>query len=279
MADIMDLIRNKKKAIQQSSGRRQKTVKPVSGKNKFRILPNPGDEEGQFWQDFGQHFIKDTNDKLQAVYMCVEKTHERACPICEGIAQGINEAGDDEIIEALKESRSSSRVLVNALHLDGEDAKTPVILELSPTTFEKVLELMEEYGNVTSLSEGIDILITRSGTGLNTEYSVLPAAKSKPVDAAVLKNLHNLGEYVEQEYDEGRNKAIAAVSNVSGLMLAAPPADKPLAKSLSAPVEDSLDDDMYAESSAEEPKKEEAIAKADSDEISDDELDDMLASL
>lgn len=292
---IMDLVKKKKAALQASSGRREKAVKPQPGKNKFRILPNGQDEELQFWQDFGQHFIKDTNDGLKAVYMCTEKTDGKPCPICEGIAQGINEAGDDDVIGALKDSKASGRVLLNALHLDGDDANTPVILDLSPTTFEKVLELMEEYGNVTSLDEGIDIVINRSGKGLNTEYSVLPAAKSKPVDKAVLKNLHNLQEYVKQEWDEGRNKAISAVSNVSGLMLTM--SDTPTTAALAGPssADDEFDDydtatpapasskadkvEVEVVAELDEAELDDTGAVATDEALSDAELDDMLASL
>jgi hypothetical protein len=57
---------------------------------------------------------------------------------------------------------------------------------------------------------------SRTGKGLNTEYSVMPSAKSNPVDASVMAKLHNLNEYVKQEYDQGKLKALAALSTVSG---------------------------------------------------------------
>lgn len=281
MTDIMDIVRKKKQAIQASSGRRENTHKPQPGKSKFRILPGWREGDPTFFQDFGQHFVKNQKDELQAVYMCVDKTYGQPCPICQSIEQGIMRSTDDDITKALKESKSSSRVLFNALHLDGDDANTPIILDLSPTTAEKVLGLMEEYGNITDLDEGVDIIITRSGKGLNTEYTVMPAPKSAPVDKAVLKNLHNLDEYVKQEFDQGRNKAIAAVSNISGLL---PPAASASAPKLSAPAESY--DDNYASMPADdeptysEPKLEaEPVSSEASDAIGDDELDAMLAEL
>ena len=196
--DIMEMVRSKRKAIQQSSGRREKTVKPTPGKNRFRILPGwRGGDDPTFFHDFGQHFIKGVDGQLKAVYVCTEKTYGKPCAVCEAIAEGMGAAGDDNVLNALSESKSKGRILMNALHLDGDDPKTPVILDLTPTTAEKVFDLMDEYGDITDPKTGIDIIINRTGTGLNTEYSVMPAAKSiKGVPAAILEKLHNLDEYV-----------------------------------------------------------------------------------
>lgn len=279
--DIMALVKAKKQAIQAASGRRENTVKVQPGKHKFRILPGWDKDDPTFFQDFSQHFIKNTRDEIQAVYLCVEKTYGKTCPVCDAIAQGISECGDDETINALKEGQSRGRVLVNALELSGGDPSTPIVLDLSPTTFQKVLELMDEYGNITDLNEGTDLVISRTGAGINTEYSVLPAAKSKPIDDSVMKNINNLSDYVKQEYDEGRNKAIAAVSTVSGVALiplAGAGADVPL---LTETIED---DEEFA--TAVEPVEATALegdaavdAVATDDEMSDDELEDMLATL
>tara|TARA_R110000851_G_C13102760_1_gene569364 strand:- start:98697 stop:99818 length:1122 start_codon:yes stop_codon:yes gene_type:complete len=219
--DIMDIVRSKKANIKAKSGRREKTHKPTPGKNRYRILPSwkPAESgDPTFFQDFGQHFIKDQAGELKAIYMCTEKTFGKPCAICEAVSEGLMASGDDQTMKALDESKSKGRILFNAIHFEGEDPKTPVILDLTPTTAEKVLDLMEEFGNIVSITEGTDIVITRTGTGLNTEYSVMPAAKSKPVAKAILEKLHDLDDYIKQEFDEGFTKAIGAVSTVSGLL-------------------------------------------------------------
>lgn len=285
--DIMDLVRKKRQAIQAASGRREKTHKPQSGKSRFRILPTwKTDGDPQFFRDFGQHFIKDTSDNLQAVYMCVEKTDQVPCPICQSISQGILRTKDDDIISALKDSQASGRILFNALHLDGEDPKAPLILDLSPTTAQAVFDLMDEYGNITDLAEGTDIVINREGKGLNTKYSVIAAAKSQPVDKAIMKTLHNLDEYVQQEYDEGKNKAIAAVSNVSGFITSAVAGGGSRSTpALEGP--DSYDDGEYGSipvADAEEYSEpvratdKESVGKG-SEDLTQDDLDDMLGLL
>jgi hypothetical protein len=293
MSNIMDLVKNKKQALQAQSGRREKTFKCQPGKSRVRILPGwRGEGDEMFFADFGQHFIKDMKGDLKSVYVCTDKAYGKACPICDAIEHGIKESTDDDVIEALKEGKSKGRVLFNVLHLDGDDPLTPVILDLTPTTAEKVFDLMEEYGNITDLDEGVDLVINRTGKGLNTEYSVLPSPKSKAVDKAVLKNLHNLDDYVKQEYDEGRNKALSAVGSVSGFLPAFAPssADSPTAaltddsepfkptapaKAKKDPLEGVAVEDLFPAPIDEA----EAEGEAEDDAMSSDELDAMLADL
>ena len=288
MSNIMDLVKSKKQALQAQSGRREKTHKIQPGKSRIRILPGwRGDGDAMFFQDFGQHFIKDLKGDLKSVYLCTEKAYGKACPVCDAIEHGIKSSTDDDVISALKEGKSKGRVLFNCLHLDGEDPSTPVILDLTPTTATKVFELMDEYGDITDLEEGVDLVISRTGKGLNTEYGVLPSPKSKPVDPSVMKNVHNLDDYVKQEYDEGRNKALAAVGSVSGFVPSMY-SDKPTAaiehdssafeEKASYEAEPKPDTPIPSEDL--EPMSIEAMADdSEADSMSTDELDAMLADL
>ena len=278
--ELMEMVRNKKQAIQAQSGRRASTVKPQPGKSKWRILPGwRGEADPTFYKDFGQHFVKGVDGTLKAVYMCVEKTFGKICPVCESINAGIAEASSDEVINALKEAKAKGRVLVNALHLDGEDPSTPVILDLTPGTFEKVLEVMEQYGeegvNMLDLDGGIDIVINRTGKGINTEYSVMAAVKSGSVDKSVLKKLNNLDDYVAQEYEEGRVKALSAVSAVAGLPAPAGAADTPRTPALGLDGDDALAGEFVVEIVTPS-----ATPSAPSmDEVSEDDLDALLGEL
>ena len=270
----MDLVRKKKQALQQQSGRREKTVKPQPGKNRFRILPGwRGEDDPQFFHDFGQHFVKGLDGTLKSVYICTEKTFGKSCPVCAAIGEGVMHADNDEIIKALDESKSKGRILLNALHLNGDDPKTPVILDLTPTTAEKVFDLMDEYGTITELKDGKPIVINRTGKGLNTKYDILPAAESDEVPASVMEKLHNLDEYVKQEYDEGETKTVGAISTVSGF-LPASSADKP-----STVAVDEMDDVLEAEIVEEVAPTAEVAEVAVDEELSDDELDDLLDDL
>ncbi len=286
--NIMDIVNNKKKAIEAASGRRERTVRPQPGKSKFRILPGwRGDEDPTFFHDFGQHYIKDGNDDLKAVYMCTEKTYGKPCPICQALSDAKGKVVDDDnLIKAIDESRASNRMLFNALHLDGEDPSSPIILEVSPTTAQKIFDIMggeDGYGDITDLESGTDIIISRSGKGLNTEYSIYAAPKSGKVNKAVMKNLHNLDDYVNQEFDEGRNKALAAVSTVAGALPLSTGGGGGAATAIAHDPTAVAEDADYptaevAEYSEPKPKAVEKAAPA-IEEYSDSDLDDMLADL
>ncbi|QWL60676.1 hypothetical protein HQ400_21645 (plasmid) [Aeromonas jandaei] len=66
---LRDRILAKKKDIKAKSGLRADVLKIPVGKHKFRILPAHPElgAEADFWADFGQHYIKDLEDKTKAV--------------------------------------------------------------------------------------------------------------------------------------------------------------------------------------------------------------------
>lgn len=276
---LMELIAQKKASLK--SGNRQKTIKPPEGRSKFRILPSwreGGDP--QFYHDFGQHFIKDTTDTLKAVYVCVDKTFGKPCEICSALSHAMNNTSDEVMQEALKKSRASGRVLVNALHVDGPTPTEPQILELSPNTFAEYLNIVSEWGaEVLDLSGGKDIIIERTGKGLQTKYSVQVAAKSADVPAAVMKKVVNLDEYVAQESDEQAKRALANLNAVAGMLPA--PASKAL--SMADLSIDDVDDAALAalEGTATKVADESVSPKApvETETTGDSELDDLLAEL
>jgi gp32 DNA binding protein like len=233
MASLKDLMLKKKQQIAQSTGRFAKAVKPKMGTSRWRILPSwrqlekwertSADQDiHQFWHDFGQHYIKDQNGELRAVYVCASKTFDKPCQVCETLREGYSKAATDEDKMLIKESFASGRVLVNALDVSS-DPTTPVVLELSPTTFDLFLNLYmqnidpknEDFNIVTDPNEGLDINITREGTGINTKYSISPVIKgSKAVPSEVLEKMTDLDAYVAQETAQGLIKASQEASKL-----------------------------------------------------------------
>lgn len=223
---LMDLLAAKKKALQ--ANRRAKTVKPEDGRSRWRILPSwrkpdaPNPE--QFWHDFGAHYIKDQSGELKAIYICAEKTFGKPCSICSTVQHAIKNTHDDEMKNLLMESRSTGRVLLNATRPEGENPNEPVIMEVPPSVFEGMINIITEWGiGVLDLEKGMDFVIERSGKGKNTKYSIQIAAKSMPVDPSVMKKIQNLDEYVAQESEEMQQRALTSFREVAGL-LAAPAA-------------------------------------------------------
>lgn len=278
---LMDLVKGKRSELAAKANRKEKTAKMKDGKNRVRVLPGWRKDDETFWHDYGQHFVKGLDGQIKAVFTCADKTYGKPCPVCEGIERSIQSSTDDAVIKKLNEAKARGRVLVNALLPDSDEPNKPVILELPVGVFQQILDLMDEWGNVLDVAEGRDIIINRSGSGINVEYTVQPAAKQTAVPAAVLKNLNDLDVYVREEGEESMRRALLAVNVVSGLLpataaggeavAARPVADKPspaYAARDAEMLEDELPDDAPAASAA--------IGEV---AVGDDELDGLLAGL
>ncbi len=224
MSSLLDAIKNKRQAIAAKSGR-ERPAKLTSSKNLVRILPRwDGDESGIFFQDFGQHFIKDQAGNIQAVYICTATTFGKQCDVCAQIAEISATTTDESMVKILSEARSSSRMLVNAIYMNGThaNAKTePVLLELPVTVVNDILGIMETYLedhdlNLISLKDGYDVVITKTGSGRETKYTVTPSPKAREVTGDVLSKARDLEAYAKQEYDAGLQKALASLRAVTG---------------------------------------------------------------
>lgn len=226
MSNIFALLEKKKQELEAQSGRRGRTEKLPAGKSRWRILPGwRGGDDAEFSATFGQHFVKvPGSDKPVAIYVCTDVSLGKPCDVCQAIEQGILQTTDDKVINALKESKSSRRILVNALRRDGAEPNKVVILELAPTAFEQFLDGARQYAqesiNVLDLAAGHDVAFDKSGTGMNTKYTTVMVPKATTIDKSVLSNLVNLDEYVRQEYEQGLKKALTAVAQATGKTLA-----------------------------------------------------------
>jgi hypothetical protein len=285
MSKLQQMIADKQKAMAAKKGR-SKTFKPGGGKTRIRILPGwNADNPEQFWHDYGMHFVKNDKGALDAVYLCVESTFGKECPICQAIGQGIKSSNDDEQIKLLKQANAAQRYLVNVLVLsDAAKKDEPQIMECGILVFEAICEVIAEYGDITQLSGGTDLVINREGTGqYDTKYTVLPAPKSVTVPPATAARVHNLDEYVAQENDAGRTKAITAVGRAAGLLLADETASDYSAPAIEAP---SKSDDMGSvmDSDIDDGEivpEEASLSSVESatDDLDDDDLDSLLADL
>ena len=261
---LLEKIAAKRKEIKAKTNRTD-IIKPASGKHKYRILPAKSGDD-MFWADFGRHYVKNLDGKMAAVYVCVEQTFGKPCAICQEIARAGKHASDDAELKALEESRCKrADVLVNVLHLsNAEKANTPQVMSISPTTFDKILAVFEEYQtegvDITSLTDGIDIVIERTGAGLNTEYGVMAAVKSKPVPATVMDSVVDLQEFVQQESESDLRKAINAVNSIVGII------DAPSSAAIAAPASRAA---IAAPSAA-------SASVVKDDDLTDDDLDSLI---
>ena len=123
---LLDLLKEKKQAL--AAGRRGRTVKPPAGRSMWRILPSWKGDGQQFWQDFGQHFIKDASENILAIYVDTEKTFGRPSELNALIASAIKSCTDDSTMKLLKDAKSAGSVLLHAMQTDGQNPTKTEIL-------------------------------------------------------------------------------------------------------------------------------------------------------
>ena len=220
MQSLMELINAKKQQIDASKRPNAKRI--AEGRSRLRILPSwRGDINESFWHDYGQHYIKDANNDVKAVYICTERTFGRPCEVCSAISSAAKSTGDDNLTKIITEAKAGSRTLVNALHIDGQSPTTPEVYELPPTVFEQFIGLMQLYlqegVNILDLKDGFDVSIERTGKGLSTKYTLAAAPKTSSVNSDVMTKVQDLDKYVAQENEQNRIRAISEIRAVAGL--------------------------------------------------------------
>lgn len=225
-AELAALVAKSKAKHTRASSR----LKPKEGINRYRLLIN----DTETWKDLGVHWIKSAPDtdnpkgKVVAVIGSRDVVYDEPCPIATAVDRAIASAVDEESKKIFEEWKVRKSVLINALDRSkgSENPNDPQILELTTTTFAEVLGIVQQYAdadqNVFDISEGVDIVITKSGKGLNTKYAVNTApGVSQPVPAETLNRLANLQEHIETEFFKGEDrKALNAIAAMAGVSVA-----------------------------------------------------------
>lgn len=236
------------------SGMSSKSIKPKEGRNTYRILaPNADWVEaagGQFWADLGVHWIKaDPNGKPIAVVGDCDTVYQKPSILNSAIEMAIESAPDEATKELYSSWKARRSVLINVIDRQDKGNTDPQILELTATTFGKVLDIIQLYGeageDITDPVSGVDIVITRTGKGLNTNYDVAVApGKSAPVPKDVLDKSADLPKHIGENFFRGEEqKALNAIQEISGVALprigsSASRTPTPALTSASASVED-----------------------------------------
>jgi len=213
-------------AAKQAQASRQRTAKLPSGRSRWRVLPTwKTNGDPTFWHDFGQHFIKDAANQVKAVAVCMSRTFNQPCEACDLLARAISQSGDDLTKKRFEDMLAGSKVLVNALHIDGPQPNVPQLLELPPSVFTGkkgvggLIGLMQQYPQMLDPAAGFDVIIEKSGSGMDTSYAVNPVVgPSNPVPAEALTKLHDLDAYVKGELEGGKARALQNLSAVTGLL-------------------------------------------------------------
>jgi hypothetical protein len=213
--------------------RRQKTADKKAGNSStyrfkqksttIRILPSwrpETHEDPTFFHDFGQTWIKDLDGKVLAVVGDNKMTFGEECPVRDLVERAYAGAKTDAQRNHYKEMKAKPRVLVNALILDDKEVKDnePQIVEFSETQFDTILKDMlaaEKAGDdVLSLTDGFDITVDKSGSGLETKYAFTLARRSSAVKGDPMASINDIDAFIRAQFADNA-KAINAIKAVS----------------------------------------------------------------
>jgi hypothetical protein len=150
---------------------------PKEGKQTIRILPPVG-EMTFFFQSVGRHFFP---GKRYVVCPSFTTDNQRECPVCE-VVKALYQGGKPE--KSLAEQMGKRRSFWMNVVVRGRDGdEGPFIYTPGSMVFDPLIQLINDpdYGDITDIDEGHDITIERSGSGLKTEYGVIPRPKKTPL--------------------------------------------------------------------------------------------------
>jgi len=196
MAVDLEKLRKKYEELKKRSSGDADWMTLEDGDNLVRFL---SDEEGNFYHETGYHYVKQGKDKVAVV--CNRLDSGEPCYICD-IVDSLYKSKDKSDKELAKELSAKSRIFFNVI--DRSDGKVKV-LGTGNQIFKELLKYFadDDWGDLTDAKTGRDVVINKSGSGLDTEYSVIPKPNtSKLKEEVELKDLSSISKpftYEEQE--------------------------------------------------------------------------------
>jgi hypothetical protein len=202
----------------------------LGGTTQVRILP-PYSAKGVFFKEISKHRIK--SGKRWETYACPREMAQQPCALC-ALGEELTASLDEAKIEyASKTLRPQTKYLYNVICLGGPQNRkneTPEFgkvycLEGGTMVHKGIIRLDQDpadgWADITTVNNGVNLSIKRTGQGLGTEYSVSPKAErtdifaqlsARGIDPAglVLFDLDNVYELPTEEKLEMAAKLVAA---------------------------------------------------------------------
>lgn len=175
------------------------------GRNVFRILPAHPSADMFFveaWVHYGVG--KNEQNKKGSVVVC-PTTHgdNKPCPVCEVTKElrALSKKKDDNYHKQASAMGRKKRVYYNAIdreedlsqyhkneegkwiNAEGEESNPVGVLATGVTVFKDLLNIIvdPEYGDITDADEGLDVILTKTGSNFNTEYDTKTVRKNSPI--------------------------------------------------------------------------------------------------
>ncbi|MNW28087.1 hypothetical protein D3C74_48990 [compost metagenome] len=155
---------------------------PKDGRNVIRILPAKPGTADDFYAEARVHYNVGPNKKM----VTCGKVARSSCAVCDFV-DALFKSGDKEDEKLAKRMKATSRYYFNVIDRsveeDSEDYGKVLVFGSGATIFTDILGIIcdPDYGDITDADEGYDIIINKSGKGLDTEYKTNARPKQTPI--------------------------------------------------------------------------------------------------
>lgn len=169
----IDKIRAKQEELERAG---RKFWQPSAGKNKIRIAPPPPDLD-EFYAEGGFHYHVGPDEKA---FPCPRLGQERKdCWLCEKVAE--LDKGDDEEREEASELKAGKKYIIPLLDLDHVELGIQFWL-CGFKAFKQICAYFtdDQYGDISDPDAGTNLTVTKSGSGMKTDYMVQADKRESP---------------------------------------------------------------------------------------------------
>lgn len=174
---------------------------PPEGESRIRVMP-PWDADAEaFWFATGTHFNVGPDERAVA---CPDMSGvSDSCYICR-LVKRLSRGDEDERAES-DAMNARPRYLLSIVDL-GSPQNGVQVWPAPKTIFRQLKKFWlneEDYGDFTSFKDGFDILVEKTGTGLNTRYDCTPTrSKEFPSERLLNHSSSSVADMFEQLADE-----------------------------------------------------------------------------
>lgn len=198
------------------------------GRNLIRVLP-PKDGAEWFAKEVFVHYgVGKKGDNKGTMVVCpTTYGDDKPCPVCELSRElyNLSKKKDDNYSKQAREIGRKKRVYYNAINRaedlsvyekneegkwinkdSGEEERPVKVFASGIGVYKDIMGIIvdPEYGDITDATVGLDLIITKSGTGFNTNYDVKTVRKESAIGfedwEECLNDLESLGKI--KTYDE-----------------------------------------------------------------------------
>lgn len=188
-----------------------------AGMSSVRILP-PWDPTGRISLPVYMHPIEYRAEGSQYTkynWTCVNKTFNKPCAICEGLG-GLSSSGVDvSNWEATRRQFYFNAIVMvdptyNAAKNTGTAPGTHVLMKAPKTFYDWVVAQITNpmIGDISSITNGIDVFITKEGQGLGTTYNMTLSPNGRtPIPQEYLDkitDLYNLDDVFSTGFEQSQ---------------------------------------------------------------------------